>query len=644
MSQKHKGKSIVIKKIGKNITLNFAANELEKYLKVLIDEEIVVENCDVYNEEDGLWIGEMSNFGLSEQISVIESQFDDCLYIRISSGNGIISGINPRSILLSVYRFLTELGCRWVRPGSDGEIIPKISIKKLTVNLVEKPSYRHRGICIEGANSIENILDIIDWLPKVGYNAYFIQFREAYTFFERWYSHRNNTSKKAELFTIDKAKEYVQLAEDEIKKRNLIYHAVGHGWTCEPFGMPGLGWDKVEVDVSPETKGYLAKVNGKRDLWEGVPLNTNLCYSNSKVRSIMVTGILEYLKEHTNIEILHFWLADCSNNHCECDECCQKRPSDFYVMLLNELDTILEKENISTKIVFLIYVDLLWPPQIETIKNPDRFILMFAPITRSYSKSFDLNCTQKDIPHYKRNRLSFPKSVEENLSFLKKWQEIFSGDSFDYDYHLYIDFFNDLGLMQSSKILQTDIKKLEGIKLNGYMSCQVQRAFFPSGHPAYILGKTLWNKELGYSEILKEYFISAFGKDGMQCIDYLEKVSKIFNPPYLRGEINESEISSESYMKINYFVNEFMPIIDKNLNNNSIVISTSWKYLKYHAEAMILLSKAFMYKLEGRTSKAEEMWDKTVKYLSDIEEKIQPVFDLYRFVDTMDKNFKSKNM
>lgn len=50
-------------------------------------------------------------------------------------------------------------------------------------------SLRHRGVCIEGADSLENILDFIDWLPKMGYNSFFLQFKLPYTFMARWYHH-----------------------------------------------------------------------------------------------------------------------------------------------------------------------------------------------------------------------------------------------------------------------------------------------------------------------------------------------------------------------------------------------------------------------------------------------------------------------
>lgn len=43
-----------------------------------------------------------------------------------------------------------------------------------------------------GANTYENVRDMIDYLPKVGMNAYFVQFMVPGIFFTRWYEHLKN--------------------------------------------------------------------------------------------------------------------------------------------------------------------------------------------------------------------------------------------------------------------------------------------------------------------------------------------------------------------------------------------------------------------------------------------------------------------
>ncbi len=650
----YKQDRITLCMMDKDPTIDYAGNELKAYIERMTAGrtavDLVYEEMPACLKPGFLWVGLWSSFKSAENrtldcSSVVLPQvedplMDDAFCMDVREGKGFICGMNPRSVLLAVYRFLTEAGCRWVRPGKDGESIPLKEKADLTVTLVEEASYRHRGICIEGAVSHENVAELIDWMPKVGFNSYMIQFREAYNFFNKWYTHANNPMLKPEVFTVETAREYCSKLKGEIKKRGLIYHAVGHGWTCEPFGIPGLDWERKEYDIPNEILANFAEVNGKRSIWDGIPLNTNLCYSNAGVRKRVVMSALEYLKEHREVDVLHFWLADSYNNHCECEECVKMIPTDYYVKLLNELDAVLTLNGINTKVVFLIYFELLWPPETEEIKNPDRFILMFAPITRTYSKEFSSENGMMELPAYDRNKISPPKNVEDNLSFLKAWQQIFKGDSFDFDYHLMWDHYKDPGYYKISEILGKDVKNLKKIGLNGFMSCQVQRAFFPTGLPMYVLGKTLWNSSLEFEDIAREYFLGAFGDEGDQCMKYLAALSGLFDPAYLRGEKPEvNHERYESFCKIKQVINDFRPVIEKNIKNTEGCKALSWKYIEFHAKVCSQLSCALQARSVEDRKTAKEYWEKLLKVLRESEEENQAVFDLYYFIVTLANMF-----
>ena len=621
-----------------NRTVDYAANELAKYLNIMtgIQQSIVDSSAP---GSDGLRIGLLASFPELRTPSVTDPYLDDAIAISVDGGSGVIAGINSRSVLIAVYRYLTEQGCRWLRPGSDGEYIPVVDTLH-AVHISETPSYRHRGVCIEGAVSVDHVKNMIDWLPKVGYNGYFTQFRESYTFFDRWYSHEGNPLLASDHISVDEAKKYLADCVDEIDKRSLLYHAVGHGWTCEPFGISGLSWDSTDVEIDDTTKSYLAKVNGERKLWGGVPLNTNLCYGNTEVRRRIVDDIVAYSESNPQIDLMHFWLADGTNNHCECSLCKDTRPSDFYVKMLNELDQKLTEKKLLVKIVFLIYVDLLWPPVEQKIANPDRFILMFEPITRTYSDTLKKSEQPIALPPYHRNQLKMPKSVEENVAFFKEWKKNNPCDSFDFDYHLMWDHYRDPGYSKASEIISEDVKVLGDIGLNGYISCQTQRASFPTGLPMYTLGKSLWNKKQNFDDIANDYFVSAFGPDGKWARNYLSELSELFDPVYLRGEkVVEAAEAAHKLETAKDTIEKAYPIIKNHAEAGDTCWEHSWQYLKHHADINMLLAQALKARALGDMETARAIWQQVVQTVRQREGDLHTVLDVMLYIGTLSSLF-----
>ena len=459
--------------------------------------------------------------------------------IRVTGGAGYIKGINARSVLLGVYHFLRELGCRFLYPGAEGEYIPTLKAEDVNVSMEFSPKYRHRGITIEGSCSLEQVLNLIDWSAKNGFNSYFIQFRTGYTFFERWYHHNFDPYREKEEFNDALAEEFNEKIRAAMAERDMIYHAVGHGWTCEPLGIPSRGWDEG-ITVPEQYRKYLALVHGKREFFKGVPLNTNLCYSQPEVRKMMIDNMVEYLQERKDVDVLHVWLGDNWNNYCECEDCKKKLPSDWYLILLNELDAELTRLGIHTKIVFLCYFELLLPPETERFINQDRFILMFAPITRTYMRSYagDTEEARSIEPKgFELNNFTPPTNVAENISYLYAWQKIFQGDSFVFDYPLMWDECKDYGGIVLAKTIYGDVNALKAMGLNGYISCQIQRVFFPTGFCMYMLGKTLYEDGLSYEEIKEDFFRHALDRYGEEIYNILEEISSYKIYAYMRNDV-----------------------------------------------------------------------------------------------------------
>ena len=593
-------------------TVSFAWEELCQYLTRML------------REEEGV-------FSVSLGVCPSETGLDG-YRVQMEETGGTITGNNPRSVLLGVYDYLHHLGCRFLTPDRDTEIVPLIRKEALPASYSKTASFRHRGVCIEGANSLENVLDFINWLPKVGYNSFFLQFKVPYIFLSRWYHHDKNPLKDAEPFSMEDAEGCLKLFQQEMTKRSLLLHQVGHGWTGEVLAGGTVGsWDASENQISPEKAPMAAMIDGKRGFFMGIPANTNLCLSNPETVKTFTDQVLEYVRENPDVDYLHIWLADEYNNVCECADCEKTTVSDQYVALLNEIDRRLTEENKPTRLVFLLYQELLWPPRMERLKNPDRFVLMFAPISRTFARSYDLTEQTAPIPAYVRNRITLPTSLDENLAFLRGWQQQFRGESFVYDYPLGRAHYGDFGYLHISRIISQDIKQLRRMGLDGYVSCQELRASSPNMLPNYVMGHTLFEESLPAETLIQEYFEAAYPGDPQAAYEYLQQLSDLSSCDYLNGKGPRVDPDiAERMTKITE--------ICKNRQEHDPGISGAhWEALRHHNEYILRLAGAMAELASGREEESNRRYLEMREYVCSTEPAFQRWLDVYRILEVTQK-------
>lgn len=587
-----------ITKIGTHPTLTYAMEELSRYLH-LIDSRFPVDEftCKDY--------GEVQN-DVCETLALgvglgVESSEDDRIHVSVRNGNGVITGSNPRSVLFAVYRFLYTLGCRFPTPEDDGDVIPKrtLGLADMTAELDEEPSYRHRGIVIEGSLDYTQAKNMIKWMPKLGLNEYFIQYLVPRQYFWRVYKHYGETLTESEVLRMQS-----RLVE-EIKKRDLIYHAVGHTWQCVPFGIEG-SFGKKGVTVPEESRQYLALINGKRELFEDNPLATEVCYSNREAREIMIRAAVDYCKQHPEVDYLHFWQSDGFNNCCECEQCRDKVAADLYIPLLNELDAAFTKEGIGAKIVFLCYTTLFWAPVKERLINKERFVFM-GTVAHSYSKPIDALERKVEVPPYRLNQNEPPKTNEMCLAMIQKWQDVFDGDSFLFDYNQIWDHYKDPGYMHVAARIAGDNRLLAKLGFNGLHSCQFTQVGSPTWLPTYTHGVSMWNTALTFDEIADEYFTAVFGEDAARAKAWLTALSDDFDPPYLRHEKPDvDEAAERRYAALAARIESKLPELARLAER-----AEPWKKIYCHARLDALLAKGLRARAagdaQGAAQKAEEI-------------------------------------
>ena len=524
-----------INKLRAHHVLDFAAEELKKYLRMMMPRCGEIGISYAPDAKDGFRLGLLEDFDIDRQVD--DPVLDDFVYIDTDCQGGILAGSNPRSVLFAVYRFLRLNGCRWLYPGVDGEHIPMQDIQSQKYEKLA--DHRFRGHCNEGAEFQQCMLETIDFFAKQELNVYMMEFDNPYFYYGCYYDHKyNSVNRPAETVPYPQVLQWKRQCEAEISKRGLQFHDMGHGWTAEPFGLNSTeGWKADNsVVLSPEQEAHIAQIGGVRKLWGGVALNTNLCMSNPKTRTIMANYIADYAQAASNVDYLHVWLADGSRNHCECEECKKMVPSDYYLMIMNELDEILTARGLSTRIVFLCYVDTLFAPEKVTIKNPERFSLLYAPIHRSYCSSVTPDAPVPEAQPYVRNKWTNPPDAMAHLALLRQWQKVWPGPTFSYEYHFWRHQYADLSNLYIARRIYEDIQALHYMDLDGYVEDGSQRSFFPNGFAMYVYAETLLNKNLTFEEITEDYFSHIYGPDWKQVLDYFARVLDIFDYNYMAGE------------------------------------------------------------------------------------------------------------
>ena len=607
--------------INKLITVSpvdFAAEELKKYLRMMMPEcgDIKIS----YNPKatDGFRLGLMQDLGLDVS-DVTDTELDDIIYIKCDTDGGIIAGDNPRSVLLAVYEYLRQNGCRFLLPGVDGEFIPMQDIAPVTYR--HRASMRYRGWCNEGAAFQQCMLDAIDFAPKVGMNTFMLEFRVPVPYYASYYKHSHNSENRPpEPISNTTALQWKRQTEVEINKRGLQLHDVGHGFTADPFGLDSSLREWMgdnEQYVTDEIRPFLAMMNGERKLYRNRPNFTNFCMSNPVAQKKFAEYVAEYAENHSNSDFLHVWLADLQNNHCECEECQKQIPSDFYMLLMNMVDEELTKKGLDTRIVFIVYVDTSWPPINYKIKNEKRFSMLFAPISRRYTKTLPEWGVRATTVPYVRNKLTLPRSLEEYFAYLAEWKKVFHGSTLAYEYHFWYHQCFDLSGIELSKRVSEDIKTYKEYGIEGIIEDGSQRSFFPTGLAFYTYARTLYDSTLTPEEIAKDYFDTAFGEGSDEIYAYLKRVGEAFDYYYLEKERSENpKISpffspkrSKALTAFGEIEAEGRLLIEKYYNSEYRFRTVSVRLLEHHLDMCHDFAKIMAAKAVGNDERASELFE-----------------------------------
>ncbi|HCA48467.1 MAG TPA: hypothetical protein DEP45_14265 [Armatimonadetes bacterium] len=619
--------------IGDHPALTLAAEELQRCLAQMAGAQAQIAPAEGFTGAPGIWLGIADTLADAVELpEVADPLWDDAFCIRSVEGALVIAGSNPRSVLMGVYEYLRQLGAEWTVPGDAGEVLPEIAEVPLGgFDLERRPPNRHRGVCIEGAPSLRHVLDMVEWMPRVGYNAYFLQFQVAGYFWRLWYEHRLNPewSETREL-SEEECEELDRTVIAEVKRRGMILHQVGHGWTAAALGLPTDGWVTYDGEIAEEDRALIAEVGGKRELWGGIPINTELCYSNPLARQKMLDGVIEWAQAHPDVDALHFWLSDAPNNHCECAGCSEHSPADWYALLANELSARLAEAAPRMKIVLLAYHDLLWPPEtVEIDRSHDNLISMFAPISRCYAHSMDDPECDSGEPLVRpaRNAMTMPRQNRQLAELWRIWGWGDRANSFCFDYHFMWPFMGDLLSINLATLMPKDIADYEAMELGGLMNCGSQRTFYPTGWPYWETARLLCGEPAGAAD-RERYFRLAFGDGYETAIAFLNGIAAVSGAPRHGAEWWQ-QVAPGKAGALREYLDAWAPKLDAAASAADEAQRHAWALLQHFRELAGHFAAAQDHLESGRTGEAVAEIEAAEEFVRRTESRTAPALESY---------------
>jgi hypothetical protein len=627
--------------------LAFAGEELARYMRKLTGRTLDVLGVrEVTGRADAIWLGVCDQMPLPPGAGLEAAPWDDGYALWNSDAGLYVAGRNARSVLFGVYAFLEQQGVRYLRPGYEGEVVPRVEELWLPGSepqsaVVEQARYRHRGVCIEGAPSIAHALEMVDWCAKKRMNTVFLQFLSSRYFYNLWYEraynaeHADRSVSEAEALALD------DQVIASLKKRGLVLHRVGHGWTSAAFGMPRSGWVTAGEEVPPQYVRWLAEVDGERALFQDIPINTELCYSHGPAFDAFVETIVAYCEQHPELDVVHVWLSDATNNKCECPGCRELSISDWYVKVINALSAELRQRAPRMRFVFLAYIELLWAPEeleidagaVGTPESEGNAILMYAPIRRCYGHSLDDPDCDDGAP-WPRPPLNEYSASAYNAFYVQRladWRKAFGGDSFDYDYHLMWAIWQQMTDTRIARLFHEDLQQLQALGLNGIVSCQSFRVFYPSGLAMTALAESLWDPDVPWEQMRRRYLSAAFGEDAALADRYLTIIEGFLDTgdPHARTVplSNASEVSLAACAR---FLDESLAELEERREATPVrARKKSLDLLAYHARLLQHVVRAYQARLAKDEEEAVRAFGEAARFLR----RTEPQYSTY--IDTM---------
>jgi len=262
-------------------------------------------------------------------------------------------------------------------------------------------------------------------------------------------------------------------------------------------------------DKHPE---YFSEITGKR-----LKDNAQLCLTNPDVLKIVITRVLENIRQDPAANLYSVSQNDCLN-FCTCANCKaidtrEGSNSGTMIAFVNQVAEAVEKEFPSVWIETLAYQYTRRPP--KTIRPHRNVVVRLCPIECEYSKPLDRSA-------FRQNR----NFVEE----IRQWSAM-TEKLYVWDYTT--NFRDYLGPFPNVLALQGNLKFFRDNHVVGVFeqgAYQGRHADFAE-LKAWLLAKWLWNPDLPAEPLLDDFFKGYYGAAAPLVRKYFNEVHAYYQNP-----------------------------------------------------------------------------------------------------------------
>ncbi|GAA4305004.1 hypothetical protein GCM10023143_09920 [Compostibacter hankyongensis] len=461
-------------------TQRFAAAELAKYLQQISGVVFSVKQADG---------------SAGPVIKLLRSGDDDQEGYSLSVRNGdiLLEGHNDRSMLYAVYDFLERLGCEWLAPdfpfyAGHAEMIPRKQTLDYTDEgkITETPVFAYRKLDVAGTRThdVEQIRQLIDWMPKLRYNVLRFAMARDDSRDEKWAAWRTALT-------------------PELKKRGIIIEVGGHGY--QRF----LNARMEQHTLFKKHPGWFGKDSSCRPSpSDRLVFNT----ADSGAVNYFLNNVAGYIKDHPEIDIFDLWPPDVGR-WADCPEMKKLGTvADRQARLANRVDSMLKKIRPGLRLEIIAYAYALLPPA-PGILNKD-IQVEICPINQQFEHQIYDTASAGNAEYVKA---------------IQAWKGTFQGSIGLYSYYRKQAWRSLANVIPH--YIQRDMQWYAGVPLAG-ISCYAEPGdWYTYELNHYILGETAWNPGLNVDTLIRRFCRSRYGscwKVAEEAYADLEKIVPIY--------------------------------------------------------------------------------------------------------------------